>query len=111
MLSGFSEPELDAFLGESALRPYTHTTIVRPKLMRDQIARIQLSGVASSCEEWSIGTSGVAAPVYIDGSVVAAIGVVGASNERLMQSHGQYVKLAAARLSRALAPNLHLVAA
>lgn len=104
LLSGFSDDELDAFLGESLLRPYTRTTVVRPNLLREQLAGIRSSGVAVSHEEWSLGTSGVAAPVWEHGAVVAAIAVVGPPDETAMRQHPQFVRLAAARLSRALEP-------
>lgn len=111
LLSGLSETELEDALGQGALRPYTQNTIVRPGLMRDQLDRVRKMGVALSYEEWSSGTCGVAAPIYVEGEVVAAVGVVGEPNERTMQVHAQYVRLTASRLNQALSPNLELAAA
>ncbi len=111
LLSGFDEQELDRFLGHGLLKPFTQGTVVRPNLLREQLDRTRASGVVLSHEEWAAGTSGVAAPVYLDGKVVAAVAVVGAPDERAMLGHAQYVRAAGSRLSSALSPDLELVAA
>jgi DNA-binding IclR family transcriptional regulator len=111
LLSGFDEAELDRFLGRGLLKPFTQGTIVRPNLLREQLDRARVSGMVLSREEWSAGTSGVAAPVYLDGKVVAAVAVVGEPDERAMLGHAQYVRLAGTRLSSALNPELELAVA
>jgi DNA-binding IclR family transcriptional regulator len=110
LLSGFNQSELERFLGHGLLKPFTKATIVRPELLREQLERSHASGVVLSHEEWSTGTSGVAAPVYQDGKVVAAVAVVGAPDDRAIQSHAQYVRVAGSRLSSALNPELELAA-
>ncbi|MGH2872279.1 MAG: IclR family transcriptional regulator [Solirubrobacteraceae bacterium] len=104
LLSGFGDLELEAFLGDGLLRPYTRTTVVRPNLLRKQLAAVRCSGVAISHEEWSLGTSGVGAPVSEHGVVVAAIAVVGPPDETAMREHPKHVRLAASQLSRTLEP-------
>lgn len=104
LLSGFSDAELDELLGVRLLRPFTAHTVVRPNLLRDQIERIRESGVAFSHEEWSIGTSGVAGPIYRGHHVIGAIAVVGEPNQSLMRQQAHYVRLAASRLSQRLNP-------
>jgi IclR family transcriptional regulator, acetate operon repressor len=111
LLSGFDESELDRFLSHGRLRPYTQRTIVRPNLLREQMERIRAAGVVLSHEEWSSGTSGVAAPVYVDGRVVAALAVVGEPDEHVMLSHAQYVRVAGSRLSGVLSPERELASA
>jgi DNA-binding IclR family transcriptional regulator len=111
LLSGFTDAELDAFLGTRLLRPYTAHTIVRPNLLRDQIERIRSSGVAFSHEEWSLGTSGVAGPIVRGGHVIGAVAVVGEPNPELMRQHAHYVRLAASRLSQTLSPVAEVYAA
>jgi DNA-binding IclR family transcriptional regulator len=111
LLSGYSDAELDQFLGRGVLRPFTSATVVRPNLLRDQIMRIRNDGVAFSHEEWAIGTSGVAAPVYRKCRVIGAIAVVGEPNESMMRQHAQYVRLAASRLNRTLDPDREIAAA
>lgn len=111
LLSGFSGPELDAFLGDGLLRPFTAATVVRPNLLRDQIERIRESGVAFSHEEWSLGTSGVAGAIYRGGQVIGAVAVVGEPNPSLMRQHAYYVRLAASQLSQTLSPVPKVLAA
>jgi DNA-binding IclR family transcriptional regulator len=111
LLSGFSDDALDAFLEHTALRPYTQNTIVRGNLIAEQITRIRAAGVALSFEEWTLGTSGIAAPIYLDGRLEAALAVVGEPDDRVMQSHAQYVRIAGSRLSQALTPELGVRAA
>ena len=102
LLSGMSDSELLDYLGSSGLRAYTPNTIVRPNLLKEHLERARISGYTVSCEEWSLGTSGVAAPVIADGQIVAAIAVVGDTSERSLQSHIQYVRQVGAKLSQAL---------
>lgn len=111
LLSGFNGAELDQFLGRGLLKPFTNGTIVRPNLLREQLDRTRESGVVVSHEEWAAGTSGVAAPVYLDGRVAAAVAVVGAPDERAILSHAQYVRVAGSRLTSALNPGFELAAA
>ena len=111
LLCGLTAPELDKVLGHCALRPYTQNTIVRPNLLREQLERIRNARVATSHEEWSSGICGIAAPIYADGSVVGAIAVVGEPDERMMQSHAQFVRITGSRLSRVLTPDLELAVA
>jgi DNA-binding IclR family transcriptional regulator len=111
LLSGLDDAVLDDYLGTSALRAYTPNTIVRPNLLRDQLMRIRVTGFSLSFEEWSLGTSGVAAPIIADGQVIAAVAVVGETNERSMQSHVQYVRQVGSKLSQALSHEAELSAA
>jgi DNA-binding IclR family transcriptional regulator len=104
LLSGLEPAELDALVGTAALRPYTRRTIVRPNLLRDQLAAIRTGGVAYSHEEWRMGTSGVAAPVIVHGEVVAAVALVGVPHVDTLRRHAHPVRIAAAGLSRALDP-------
>ena len=104
LLCGLTDGELDALIGDGMLRPFTRTTIVRPNVLREQLAAIRHSGVAYSHEEWSLGTSGVASPVVVDGSVIAAIAVVGPPGEAGMRRCADSVRLAAASVAGALRP-------
>jgi DNA-binding IclR family transcriptional regulator len=106
LLAGYDEDRLDALLGPRLLRPYTSTTVVRPNLLRDQLEKVCQTGVAYSHEEWAQGTSGVAAPVTVNGQVVAAVAVVGPPGESAMRSRAPHVRTAANRIGHALAPTL-----
>ena len=48
LLSGLPADELDALLGEEPLHPFTGRTVVRPNLLREQLAAIRACGVAFS---------------------------------------------------------------
>jgi DNA-binding IclR family transcriptional regulator len=111
LLSGFSDAELDRFLGEGPLEPFTQATIVRPDLLREQLDRIRVSAVVQACEEWAPGACGVASLVYSGGKVVAAVGVAEAPGDPAIQLHAQYVRVVGSRLTSALNPGLKLVAA
>lgn len=110
LLSGYGERELEDYLSHGFLQPFTLSTVVRPNLLREQIDRIRTNGVALSHEEWAAGTSGIAAPIYSGGSVIAAIAVVGKSDRRVTQTNAQYVRAAGLRLSRAVSPEPELLA-
>ena len=104
LLSGLEADALDDLVGTSALRPFTRRTIVRPNLLRDHLARIRRTGIAFSHEEWSMGTSGVAAPVIAGGRVVAAVALVGVPDETTMRHLAHPVRVAADGVGRALDP-------
>jgi IclR family transcriptional regulator, acetate operon repressor len=111
LLCGYRDEELDEVIGDGMLRPYTKTTIVRPNVLREQLAAIRHSGVAYSHEEWAIGTSGVASPVVVGGSVIAAIATVGPPGAAGMRRCADPVRLAAASVAQALRPGPVSVAA
>jgi IclR family transcriptional regulator, acetate operon repressor len=111
LLCGYRDEELDEVIGDGMLRPYTKTTIVRPTVLREQLAAIRHSGVAYSHEEWAIGTSGVASPVVVGGSVIAAIATVGPPGAAGMRRCADPVRLAAASVAQALRPGPVSVAA
>lgn len=102
LLSGVSDAELDLLLGEGLLRPYTRWTVVRPNLLREQLAQVRRTGAAFSHEEWQLGTAGVAAPVYSHGEVVAAIAVITTPDETLLGDAAQLLRAAAGRITVSL---------
>jgi DNA-binding IclR family transcriptional regulator len=96
--------EVDAIIGsEHLLRPYTPRTIVRPKLLREHLAVAERSGAVVSREEWTLGISGVAAPIVVDGETVAAIALIGPLGENDLRRLAGPVRTVAARFSGRLA--------
>jgi DNA-binding IclR family transcriptional regulator len=91
-------------LGPPVLRPFTRHTIVRTSVLRENLATVALRGYAISNEELRLGVSGVAAPVIVDGTLVAAIALVGPPDETALRQLSGHVRLAATRLAEALAP-------
>jgi IclR family transcriptional regulator, acetate operon repressor len=104
LLCGLSDDELDEVIGDGMLRPFTRATIVRPSLLREQLETIRHTGVAYSHEEWSLGTSGVASPVVVCGTVVAAVATVGPPGAAGMRRCADAVRHAAASVGQALSP-------
>jgi DNA-binding IclR family transcriptional regulator len=102
LLAGLDAAALDDLVGTGALRAFTRRTIVRPNLLREQLAGIRRTGVAYSHEEWRMGTSGVAAPVVAGGEVVAAVALVGVPAQTTMRALAPAVRTAADRVGRAL---------
>jgi DNA-binding IclR family transcriptional regulator len=111
LLCGYSDEALDELFGTGVLRPYTRTTVVRPNLLRAQLEAMRHTGVAFSDEEWSVGTSGVAAPVVVAGAVVVAIAAVGSPGGPALRQRASAVRWAAVGVSRALRPSPVAIAA
>ena len=57
LLSGVSDSELDRLLGEGLLRPYTRWTVVRPNLLREQLARLVPQRFARLYEEGTVNAA------------------------------------------------------
>ena len=104
LLCGLDEDALAELVGDGLQRPFTRNTVVRPNILREQLATIRQTGVAFSHEEWALGTSGVASPVWVGGTVVAAVAVVGPPGPTGMRQCADAVRLAAANVSQALGP-------
>jgi DNA-binding IclR family transcriptional regulator len=104
LLCRAGDAELDELIGDGMLRPFTRTTIVRPSVLRQQLAAIRSSGIAYSHEEWAPGTSGVAAPVVVGGTVVAAVAIVGPPGATGMRQRADAVRAAASAVADTLGP-------
>lgn len=102
LLSGFSDERLDATIAAGLLRPFTGRTVVRPNLLRRQLEAVRHNGVSISQEEWRTGVTGVAAPVIVNGTVFAAVGVVGHITSPQVGRLVQPVRRTAIALGRAL---------
>ena len=103
LLSGLPADELDALLGEEPLHPFTGRTVVRPNLLREQLAAIRACGVAFSHEEWRMGTSGVASPVVVEDEVHASVALVGISDAGTLRRLADPVRRAADGVAHGLA--------
>jgi DNA-binding IclR family transcriptional regulator len=94
----------EELLESPVLRPYTRYTIVRTSVLREHLAEVAHRGFAISHEELRLGVSAVAAPVVVDGELLAAIALVGPSGEAALRRLAPRVRLVAQRLAEALAP-------
>ena len=96
---------LEELCAPALLHPYTRNTIVRTSLLREHLAEVRSDGFAVSHEELRLGTCGIAAPVIVDGELVAAIALVGPPDRAALSRLARPVKVTAARLAQALAPD------
>jgi DNA-binding IclR family transcriptional regulator len=94
----------EAVLEPAVLKPFTRQTVVRTSLLREQLDDVVRRGYALSHEELRTGVSGVAAPVFADGELTAAIALVGPPDEAALRRLSGHVRLAAQRFGEALAP-------
>jgi DNA-binding IclR family transcriptional regulator len=81
-LLAFRPDETTELLTQSRLRSMTGETIVDPKALDDELARVSRTGVAAEHDEAVLGESSLAAPVFdATGLAVGAVGVVIPSSE------------------------------
>lgn len=101
-----SPEELDATIGTGLLRPYTKHTIVRPELFREHLGAAAEDGIVFSRQEWRRGTSGVGVPISYDGTMVAAIALIGPFDESDLQALVAPLRRVALHFEAGLARNL-----
>jgi DNA-binding IclR family transcriptional regulator len=103
VLLAHAPPEVLVAVVEGGMRRYTPFTVVAPGHLRRALADVRRNGVAYAREEMSLGSLSVAAPVVgIDGTVVAALGVVLTQRRRDLRRLAPAVRTAAISTSRAL---------
>ncbi|MFI6814334.1 IclR family transcriptional regulator [Nonomuraea sp. NPDC050328] len=105
-LLAYSGPELIEEVLARPLRGLTPHSIVDPKRLEEAIGQIQAAGLAYEREESQLGGACIAAPIFTDGEVVAALSV----SVPLARFHptrlAPAVKTAALGVSRAMARSL-----
>lgn len=78
LLAFLQREQINEYFGEAVLERLTPNTIIRPELLRAELARVRTRGYATDLEERELGVRCVAAPVFDDaGECVAAISVAG----------------------------------
>ena len=76
LLAHLPEAELDAYLARTTLTQMTPNTIVKPKALRAELARVREQGYALNNEELELGLRSIAVPVRgASGRVLAALNV------------------------------------
>jgi DNA-binding IclR family transcriptional regulator len=103
LLMGQPPAVLDEIIGDRLLRPFTRQTIVRPNLLHEHLAVARRTGLAVSRGEWRLGTSGVAAPIVVDGETVAAVALLGKFGDAELNQLGGPLRIVAQRFAGALA--------
>ena len=75
VLAFLPKEELTQRMGE--LHPLTPYTFTDPLALREELARVRQMGFAVELEEYALGLSGLAAPIFgPDGGVIGSLGVV-----------------------------------
>ncbi|QGP93547.1 Transcriptional repressor IclR [Neomoorella glycerini] len=107
LLAYLSENQLNMFLQEVPLFPYTATTIIDPLQLREELQKIRRQGFALDHGEREEGVRCVAAPVFDhENKVIAAVSVAGPANR--MPPELMAGKLATAVVQVALQIGRHL---
>ncbi len=104
-------PEEAEHVLSGALKQYTPHTVCDAALLRDELQRIREQGFSTSEQQFELGISAVAAPIWDkNGNLAAVIGLAGPSyripHERLL-AMGKAVRDTAIAISRQLGTPLH----
>ncbi len=101
-LLAFQGPAFVEALLTRPLDKHTQWTITDRGGLRRQLARIRADGYATSRQEYRLGSQSLAVPVLVDGTAVAALGVVEYSLERDLMAHLPALREAAGGISQRL---------
>jgi IclR family transcriptional regulator, pca regulon regulatory protein len=81
LLAGLPDDELDRFLADAHLEPFTQRTIVDRERLRSVIEEVRRRGWAMVDQELELGLRSIAAPLRgSDGSVIAAVNLSAAAS-------------------------------
>lgn len=101
VLLAHGPPALFEEVVRAGLRRYTPHTIIEPGRLRRALSEIRRTGVGYAREELTLGSVSVAAPVFqTDGTVVAALSIVGRSSARDLRRLAPAARTAALSASR-----------
>lgn len=106
LLAGLSDSELNERIAEANLERYTDNTVINKNELRKQMAVARTAGYATEVEEYTVGVSCVAVPVFDStGDTIAAMSVSMPLARLSATSHGSILAElhpAASELSHAL---------
>lgn len=105
LLAFYSPEEVDRIIERTRLKPVTSSTIRSAAVLKRELVRIRSLGYAKSFEEAVEGQGAVAAPIFRDGTVVAAVNVCGPTvrlNRELLQKMAAGATEAANKITKAL---------
>jgi len=85
------------------LRAFTPRTITDPVILRRELELVRANGSAVTQSQVTVGTGGVASPVFdSDGNVVASVGIVVALKDHRPDEYASLVKATAGKISLAM---------
>lgn len=73
LLADRSDPEIEAYLASTELRPLTRFTVTDPEALRAELARVREQGYAVCDQQLALGLRSVAVPIHESGRAVAAV--------------------------------------
>lgn len=112
LLAGLPDPELEKYLAEVRLEPFTERTVTDPAVLRAEVHRIREAGWAVVDQELESGLRSVAVPVRgpggeaiaaINTSMQATLSAAESSLEEAVASVLPYLKEASEKITAALA--------
>ncbi len=77
VLLAYALPDIVDEVVSRGLEPITPNTLTTETALRESLADIRIRGIARSDGELISGSVGIAAPVFRDGGIVGAVGVIG----------------------------------
>ena len=81
MMAFFTPQEVENILKQKGLEKYTETTITEWDRFFNELEKIRENGIAFNFEEYDVGLSSIAAPIFnYTGQVIAALSVAGATS-------------------------------
>jgi DNA-binding IclR family transcriptional regulator len=75
LLSGLSQEEVEEIIVARGLQRFTANTITEASQLKEELGRVRRQGYATDNEEIEIGLKCAAAPVFINGRLLAAVSV------------------------------------
>lgn len=105
-LATMTEQQLDAYLNETKLTPYTASTITDVSILKKQLRAIAREGIAYNDEEYMLGIRGIAGAINNSEGIVSYCVTVAGPSVRLnpikMMEYSQEVKHCAIAISSEL---------
>ncbi|MCR2808407.1 MULTISPECIES: IclR family transcriptional regulator [unclassified Microbacterium] len=103
VLLAYADEETQRKVLEGPLRAFTPITVTDPEVLRGELTRIRECGTVITQSQVTIGTGGVAAPVFDgEGRVIAAVGIVVSLKDHRPEEYVSLVKATANKISQAL---------
>lgn len=94
LLAAQSDAWIEDYIAHTKLIKHLPNTIADAQALRKEVARIRSMGVAETHEEYSIGVSGFAAPVYDLRGLPVATMVIAAPTTRALQERERLMECA-----------------